>query len=225
MSITTRGFSLLEVVLAMAIGSILLLGSARFLPALQREIWHNTRQLSLEDEIWQRTYTVAKHLQRAGYCHGHCIGEGLHLAEQGQCVIVQWDGNNNGVWDTIPALLILILGSLLLQGVNQQQASYAARVTTQSLAIQRQALVQSALEWGRGQLWSGVTEMECRRYSPSGARVCLRRLSEDEVVMAAQDDGMTLWRLGNVIQGSIVFSPHGWSDFCPLKEVALCRIP
>ncbi|WYV64584.1 DUF2509 family protein [Salmonella enterica subsp. enterica serovar Infantis] len=129
-----------------------------------------------------------------------------------------------GASSLILALLILILGSLLLQGVNQQQASYAARVTTQSMAIQRQALVQSALEWA-GQLWSGVTEMECRRYSPSGARVCLRRLSEDEVVMAAQDDGMTLWRLGNVIQGSIVFSPHGWSDFCPLKEVALCRIP
>lgn len=89
-----------------------------------------------------------------------------------------------GASSLILALLILILGSLLLQGVNQQQASYAARVTTQSLAIQRQALVQSALEWGRGQLWSGVTEMECRRYSSSGARVCLRRLSGDEVVMA-----------------------------------------
>uniref|UniRef100_UPI003299307D prepilin-type N-terminal cleavage/methylation domain-containing protein n=1 Tax=Salmonella enterica TaxID=28901 RepID=UPI003299307D len=60
MAITTRGFSLLEVVLAMSIGSILLLGSARFLPALHREIWHNTRQLSLEYEIWQLTYTVAK---------------------------------------------------------------------------------------------------------------------------------------------------------------------
>lgn len=130
-----------------------------------------------------------------------------------------------GVSSLILALLILILGSLLLQGVNQQQASYASRVATQSLAIQRQALVQSALEWGRGQLWSDVAEMECRRYSSSGTRVCLRRLSGDEVVMAAQDDGMTLWRLGNVIQGSIVFSPHGWSDFCPLKEVALCRIP
>ncbi|ECF5973671.1 DUF2509 family protein [Salmonella enterica subsp. salamae] len=126
-----------------------------------------------------------------------------------------------GASSLILALLILILGSLLLQGVNQQ----ASRVATQSLAIQRQALVQSALEWGRGQLWSDVAEMECRRYSSSGARVCLRRLSGDEVVMAAQDDGMTLWRLGNVIQGSIVFSPHGWSDFCPLKEVALCRIP
>lgn len=54
-----------------------------------------------------------------------------------------------GASSLILALLILILGSLLLQGVNQQQASYAARVTTQSLAIQRQALVQSALEWGR----------------------------------------------------------------------------
>lgn len=64
-----------------------------------------------------------------------------------------------GASSLILALLILILGSLLLQGVNQQQASYAARVTTQSLAIQRQALVQSALEWGRGELWSGVTEI------------------------------------------------------------------
>ncbi|HAK48308.1 MAG TPA: hypothetical protein DCM34_03495, partial [Salmonella bongori] len=53
------------------------------------------------------------------------------------------------------ALLILILGSLLLQGVNQQQASYASRVAMQSLALQRQARVQSALEWGRGQRWSG----------------------------------------------------------------------
>ncbi|EJO0543280.1 DUF2509 family protein [Salmonella enterica] len=130
-----------------------------------------------------------------------------------------------GAYSLMLTLLILILGSLLLQGVNQQQASYASRVATQSQAIQRQALVQSALEWGRGQLWSGLAEMECRRYFSSGARVCLRGLPGDEVVMAAQYDGMTLWRLGNVIQGTIVFSSHGWSDFCPLKEEALCRIP
>ncbi|EHC1645679.1 DUF2509 family protein, partial [Klebsiella pneumoniae] len=23
----------------------------------------------------------------------------------------------------------------------------------------------------------------------------------------------------------IVFSPRGWSDFCPLKERALCQLP
>lgn len=123
------------------------------------------------------------------------------------------------------ALLILILGSLLLQGVNQQQASYASRVAMQSLALQRQARVQSALEWGRGQRWSGLVEMECRHSSSSAMRVCLRVLPGDKVMMIAQDDGMSLWRVGDVIQGEIVFSPHGWSDFCPLKEVALCRVP
>ncbi|MCN3541279.1 DUF2509 family protein, partial [Escherichia coli] len=24
---------------------------------------------------------------------------------------------------------------------------------------------------------------------------------------------------------NIVFSPRGWSDFCPLKERALCQLP
>ncbi|WP_163278972.1 prepilin-type N-terminal cleavage/methylation domain-containing protein, partial [Klebsiella aerogenes] len=52
MSVSERGFSLLEVLIAMVISSILLLSAARFLPALQREILQNTRQLVLEDELW-----------------------------------------------------------------------------------------------------------------------------------------------------------------------------
>ncbi|XNM81707.1 prepilin peptidase-dependent protein [Escherichia coli] len=49
------------------------------LPALQRESLTSTRKLALEDEIWLRVFTVAKHLQRAGYCHGSCTGEGLEI--------------------------------------------------------------------------------------------------------------------------------------------------
>lgn len=67
----------------MAISSVLLLGAARFLPALQRESLTSTRKLALEDEIWLRVFTVAKHLQRAGYCHGSCTGEGLEIVGQG----------------------------------------------------------------------------------------------------------------------------------------------
>ena len=102
MSVNERGFSLLEVLIAMAISSILLLSSARFVPALQREILRNTRQLVLEDEIWQRVYTVAKHLQRAGYCRGNCVGEGLVISAKGDCVIARWDANSNGVWENSP---------------------------------------------------------------------------------------------------------------------------
>ena len=65
MPVKEQGFSLLEVLIAMAISSVLLLGAARFLPALQRESLTSTRKLALEDEIWLRVFTVAKHLQRA----------------------------------------------------------------------------------------------------------------------------------------------------------------
>ena len=85
MPVKELGFSLLDVLIAMAISSVLLLGAARFLPALQRESLTSTRKLALEDEIWLRVFTVAKHLQRAGYCHGSCTGEGLERGTVSLC--------------------------------------------------------------------------------------------------------------------------------------------
>ncbi|MEZ2603229.1 prepilin peptidase-dependent protein [Kluyvera intermedia] len=99
-----RGFSLLETLIAMAISSILLLGASRFLPSLQFGIMQQMRQQTLEDDLWQQLFTVAKHLQRAGYCAGDsCHGEPLYLAPKGDCLIVRWDGNSNGQWETSPA--------------------------------------------------------------------------------------------------------------------------
>lgn len=94
-----RGFSLLETVLAMAISSVLLLASARFLPALQQSVMHHTRRQIVEDELWLRAWAVAKHLQRAGFCNGSCVGQPLLISSSGECVIVQWDANSNGRWE------------------------------------------------------------------------------------------------------------------------------
>ncbi|HBV7100088.1 TPA: prepilin peptidase-dependent protein [Klebsiella aerogenes] len=102
MPVAARGFSLIETLIAMAIGSVLLLGAARFLPALQRQILRQTQQQALENELWQRVYALAKHLQRAGYCAGQCHGQALVIASGGQCVIVRWDGNSNGIWELAP---------------------------------------------------------------------------------------------------------------------------
>lgn len=97
-----HGFSLPEVLIAMAISSILLLSASRFLPGLQMAMVKQTRQQALEDEVWQRLATMGKHLQRAGFCRGTCAGQGLVIAAQDACFIVQWDGNGNGVWETSP---------------------------------------------------------------------------------------------------------------------------
>ncbi len=97
-----HGFSLLETLLAMAISSVLLLAAARFLPALQLGVLQHTRVQQLEDELWQRLYTLARHLQRAGYCEGHCEGQSVVIGRGGECVIVQWDANSNGRWETTP---------------------------------------------------------------------------------------------------------------------------
>ncbi len=68
-----------------------------------------------------------------------------------------------GVSSLAMVLLLLVLGSLLLQGVSRQEASFAARVSTQSQALQRQAVVQSAMEWGRIQPWRLQPVVQCRR--------------------------------------------------------------
>ena len=119
-----------------------------------------------------------------------------------------------GVSSLAMVLLLLVLGSLLLQGVIRQEASFAARVVTQSQALQRQAVVQSAMEWGRIQPWRLQPVVQCRRL-----------LTNNFVLLIAHYEGVFLWRQGAVIDGNIEFSAHGWSDFCPLKEQTLCQIP
>ncbi|QNQ21741.1 prepilin peptidase-dependent protein [Kosakonia sp. SMBL-WEM22] len=98
-----RGFSLLETLLAMAIGSVLLLASARFLPALQIALMQHTQLQTIEDDLWQRLRAVAKHLQRAGYCNGSCNGQPLFISAKRECFIAQWDANSNGRWEGAPS--------------------------------------------------------------------------------------------------------------------------
>ena len=120
-------------------------------------------------------------------------------------------------------LLLLVLGTLILTGLNQQLTTFSALVGGEKSSIQQQATVQSALEWGRVQSWSSETQVQCKK-TPAW-RVCLRQLSGARVLLIAGDSGLLLWRSGEIVDGNVRFSPHGWSDFCPLKESALCQLP
>ncbi|MDO2790426.1 DUF2509 family protein [Escherichia coli] len=121
--------------------------------------------------------------------------------------------------------MLLVLGSLLLQGMSQQDRSFASRVSMESQSLRRQAIVQSALAWGKMHSWQTQTAVQCSQYAGTDAQVCLRLLADNEALLIAGYEGVSLWRTGEVIDGNIVFSPRGWSDFCPLKERALCQLP
>ncbi len=121
-------------------------------------------------------------------------------------------------------LLLLILGSLMLAGLNQQLAALMRIVSTERQAIQHQAIAQSALEWGRMLSWQTQAEYACRQHPQQPWRVCLRIL-EERALLIASSGSATLWRLGEVTSDGVHFSPQGWSDFCPLKERALCQQP
>lgn len=130
-----------------------------------------------------------------------------------------------GVSSLALVLMLLVLGSLLLQGMSQQERSFASRVTMESQSLRRQAIVQSALEWGKMHTWQTQPVVQCSQFAATGARVCLRLLADSEILLIASYEGVSLWRTGEVNDGNIAFSPHGWSDFCPQKEVALCQLP
>jgi hypothetical protein len=129
----------------------------------------------------------------------------------------------NGIASLTLVLLLLVLGTLILTGLNQQLITFTMLVGDESRAIQQQAAAQSALEWGRVQHWSLQPDVQCKQRQTQ--RVCLRVLNESQVLLIAGDGELLLWRGGEIVNGHIRFLPHGWSDFCPLKERALCRLP
>ncbi|KNC11955.1 hypothetical protein AC791_01020 [Klebsiella sp. RIT-PI-d] len=122
-------------------------------------------------------------------------------------------------------LLLLVLGSLMLQGLNQQQRALSTRVAVETLALNEQASVHSALQWGKMQTWQINPLLQCRQQHAQVWQVCLRVLRDNALLLIATHGSMTLWQAGEISEGEVHFSLHGWSDFCPLNEVMLCHIP
>lgn len=120
-------------------------------------------------------------------------------------------------------LLLLVIGSLILTGLNLQLDAFTRVVSRERQLILQQANVQSALEWGKSQLWPVGPGIQCKK--GSHGRVCLRVTEDNRVLLIAGSGELLLWRGGIIQDGRVLFSPHGWSDFCPLKEGALCQLP
>ena len=95
-----RGFTLPEMLIALAVGSVLMLGSARFLPALQVNNLRTLMSFQLYEELRLMLNSLEKAVRRAGYCAGDCVGQGVTIGTGGgTCLLVRWDENSNGKWE------------------------------------------------------------------------------------------------------------------------------
>lgn len=74
-----------------------------------------------------------------------------------------------GVSSLALVLMLLVLGSLLLQGMSQQDRSFASRVSMESQSLRRQAIVQSALAWGKMHSWQTQPAVQCSQYAGTDA--------------------------------------------------------
>ncbi|KNC88370.1 DUF2509 family protein [Trabulsiella odontotermitis] len=122
-------------------------------------------------------------------------------------------------------LLTLVLGSLLLQGLNRQHQTTLSQVSLEQVALRDSARAQSALQWGRMQTWEVTPQTQCRSLPAYSATVCLRFADDHTGLLIARSGDFTYWQAATLELSAVHFSPHGWSDFCPLKERALCQMP
>ncbi len=99
-----HGFSLLEFILALSVGSFIMLSVAQTYPLLQRHVNVLYQNYRLEQVMGQVMFAIQKDLRRTGFCNGVCHGQAMTLAhKQGEpgdsCIIVAYDLNRNGQWE------------------------------------------------------------------------------------------------------------------------------
>lgn len=94
------GFTLPEMLIALAISGVVMLGAAKFLPLLQSNNLRILLSFQLQEELQLIMGTLEKSVRRAGYCHGKCQGEALRITDGIKpCLLVRWDENSNGEWE------------------------------------------------------------------------------------------------------------------------------
>lgn len=99
-----RGFTLPEAMLAIGIGSVLLLGAMQFFPILKQHTQQLAQRYQLDQLLRQTAMTLQKDFRRAGFCAGQCNGQSMVLSAasgeaENSCITLAYDLNRNGRWE------------------------------------------------------------------------------------------------------------------------------
>ncbi|WP_434747351.1 prepilin peptidase-dependent protein [Pantoea sp. Lu_F5_004] len=163
------GFSLLEMLIALAISAVVMLSAGRFLPLLLAENAGVLQRAQLRQELQQMMATLEKAVRRAGYCHGECGRGALQIREN--CLLLRWDENSNGKWEGVSHAESDYYGYRLRQqqlemqrGVDQCQSagwerlSDPAFMTLEKFSVSQQGAQVRLVLQGRAGRWLETVE-------------------------------------------------------------------
>ncbi|EIC84258.1 prepilin peptidase-dependent protein [Serratia sp. M24T3] len=128
--LNAKGFTLPETMLAMGIGSMLILGAMQFLPMLRQRTQQLSQHYQLDQLLRQTARTLQKDFRRAGFCAGTCSGKPLVIGQasgevKNSCIIVAYDLNRNGRWEPIGNAESEYFGYRLRDGMIESQRGVA----------------------------------------------------------------------------------------------------
>lgn len=130
-----------------------------------------------------------------------------------------------GASSLLLVLLLFAMASALLQGTHRQYRTLLAQVSFEQRALMQSAQAESLLQWGKQAAWRPQAGEQCQQSDVAPGVVCLRLFADGGALLAARSGEQRRWQSGTVSEGRVRFSPRGWSDFCPRKEVSECDIP
>ncbi|MEE3660799.1 prepilin peptidase-dependent protein [Brenneria sp. g21c3] len=136
LNMAQRGFTLPEILLALSLGSLIMLSAAQLYPLLRAKSQNSAQYFRLEQLFSQAVSGIEKEVRRAGFCAGACQGRALSIGkypgEMAQsCLNVSYDLNRNGNWD----------------GGEQQEESFGYRLRAGALEIQSGAHTCQGDRW------------------------------------------------------------------------------
>jgi prepilin peptidase dependent protein B len=90
--------------IAMGIGSMLMLSAAQIYPLMRQRSQSLGRHYQLDQLLRQTTFAIGKDIRRAGFCNGTCEGKSVIIGNAAgeaasSCILVIYDLNRNGKWD------------------------------------------------------------------------------------------------------------------------------
>lgn len=128
-------------------------------------------------------------------------------------------------------MMILLLGTAMLNATRQQLTASLSLVVNERQHIINFYAAQAALLWGSKLTWNNQDDWQCQTEQQQQWRACLKNVNSQRRLLrgeqlSAKHHAVVLWHWVKTDPASkekIAFVPHGWIDFCPLTRTSECQ--